>query len=123
MDDKVFLKVTPMKGVMRFDKKGKLSLKFIDPFEILEKVGDMGYRLALSPLLSRVYNIFHVSMLRKYILNLEHVIRYELLYLKDNLTYEETPARILNCKEQVMRKRKTPFVKVIWPNHSIKDAT
>ena len=59
--DKVFLKVAPMKGIMRFLKKGKLSLRFICPYEILEKVGNVAYRHALPPELSSVHNIFHVN--------------------------------------------------------------
>ena len=65
--DNVFLKVTPMKGIMRFGKKGKLSPRYVGPFEILDKVGDVAYRLALPPSLSNIYNVFHVSMLRRYI--------------------------------------------------------
>ena len=72
--DLVFLKVAPMKGVLRFGHKGKLSPKFIGPFEILERVGSVAYKLALPPALSGVYDVFHVSMLRKYITDPIHVI-------------------------------------------------
>lgn len=65
--DHVFVKITPMKGVMRFEKKGKLSPRFIGPFEILEKVGTLAYRVALPPNLAGVHNVFHVSMQRKYL--------------------------------------------------------
>ena len=58
--DMVFLKVAPMKGVMRFEKKGKLSPRFIGPFEILERVGNVAYRLALPPSLSSVHNVSHL---------------------------------------------------------------
>ena len=77
--DKVFLRVTPMKGVMRFDKRGKLSPRFVGPFEVLERVGKVAYRIALPPALSGIHNIFHESMLRKYILGLSHVLSYETL--------------------------------------------
>ena len=72
--DKVFLKVAPMKGIMRFGKKGKLSPRFIGPYEILEKVGNVAYRLALPLELSSVHNVFHVSMLRRYISDPSHVL-------------------------------------------------
>ena len=72
--DKVFLKVAPMKDIMRFEKKEKLSPRFIGPYEILEKVRNVAYRLALPPELSCVHNVFHVSMLRRYILDLSHVL-------------------------------------------------
>ncbi|KAJ4717010.1 Retrotransposon protein, putative, Ty3-gypsy subclass [Melia azedarach] len=123
VSDKVFLKVAPMKGVMRFGKKGKLSPRFIGPFEILERIGDVAYQFALPPSLSGVHNVFHVSMLRKYIPSSEHVIRYELLHLREDLTYEETPIQILDRKEQVLRTRNIPFVKILWRNHSIEEAT
>ena len=66
--DKVFLKVAPMKGVLRFERRGKLSPRFVGPFEILERIGPVAYRLALPPSLSTVHDVFHVSMLRKYCL-------------------------------------------------------
>ncbi|TYK28666.1 pol protein [Cucumis melo var. makuwa] len=72
MGDKVFLKVTPMKGVLRFEKKGKLSPRFVGPFEILKRVGPLAYRLALPPSLSAVQYVFHVSMLRKYVADPSH---------------------------------------------------
>ena len=72
--DKVFLKVAPMKGVLRFRRKGKLSPRFIELFEILERVGQVAYRLGLPPVLSGVHNVFHVSMLRLYIADRTHVI-------------------------------------------------
>ena len=75
--DKVFLKVAPMKGVLRFGRKSKLSPRFIGPFEILERIGPVAYRLALPPSLSMVHNMFHVSVLRKYMANPTHVIEYE----------------------------------------------
>ena len=64
--DKVFLKVSPWKKVLRFGKKGKLSPRFIGPYEILERVGPVAYRVALPPELSKIHNVFHVSMLRRY---------------------------------------------------------
>ncbi|KZV43935.1 DNA/RNA polymerase superfamily protein [Dorcoceras hygrometricum] len=77
--DHVFLKVAPMKGVMRFGRKGKLGPRYIGPFEIMEKIGALAYGLALPPQLSAVHNVFHISALRKYISN--HVLRYETIHL------------------------------------------
>ncbi|XP_022841995.1 uncharacterized protein LOC111365692 [Olea europaea var. sylvestris] len=74
--EKVFLKVAPMKGILRFGKKGKLSPRFIGPFEILEKIGNVAYRLALPLKLSAVH-VFHVSILRKYISNPNHVVMFD----------------------------------------------
>jgi len=71
----VFLKVAPMKGVMRFGQKGKLSPRYIGPFEILKRVRKLAYELALSPSLSGIHDTFHVSMLRKYIAYPSHVLK------------------------------------------------
>nr|CAN74305.1 hypothetical protein VITISV_035483 [Vitis vinifera] len=75
--DHVFLKVSPMKSVMRFGRKGKLSPRFVGPFEILERVGTLAYKVALPPSLSKVHNVFHVSTLRKYIYDPSHVVELE----------------------------------------------
>ncbi|KAL5560626.1 hypothetical protein UlMin_036837 [Ulmus minor] len=87
--DLVFLKVAPMKGVMRFGKKGKLSPRYIGPFEILERIGKVAYKLALPSELSTVHNVFHVSMLRKYISDPSHVLESEPIEIREDLTYEE----------------------------------
>ena len=89
-----------MKGVMRFGKKGKLNPRFIGPFEILEKIGDVAYRLALPPELSNVHNVFHVSMLRKYVSDISHVLKYKPLDLSSELAYEEQPVQILDKKKK-----------------------
>ena len=72
--DHVFLKVMPKRGVVRFDKRGKLSQRFIGPFEILERIGTVEYRLALPPSMSGVHEVFHVSMLRRYTPDPAHVV-------------------------------------------------
>ena len=72
--DKVFLKVSPIRGTLRLGQKGKLARRYIGPYEILSKVGDVAYRLALPPELSEVHNVFHVSILKKYVPNLSHVL-------------------------------------------------
>ena len=121
--DPVFLKVAPMKGVLRFGHKGKLSPKFIGPFEILERVGPVAYKLALPPALSGVHDVFHVSMLRKYITDPIHVIDYEPLQLNEDLSYEEKPVRILAREVKTLRNRSIAFVKVLWRNHHSEEAT
>ena len=97
--DRVFLKIPHWKGVLRFGRRGKLSLKFIGPYEIVSKVGPVTYRLKLPPELSRIHDTFHVSMLRKYISDPSHVLREQPVQLKENLTYEETPVQIVDRKE------------------------
>ncbi|KAL8113741.1 hypothetical protein AgCh_020872 [Apium graveolens] len=100
--ESVLLKVSPWKGVMRFGKKGKLSPRFIRPFEILRRIGPLSYELALPPNLQQVHNMFHVSMLRKYHADARHVIEYEQVDLQPDLTYIEQPVRIMDQKEQVL---------------------
>ena len=108
---------------MRFGRRGKLSPRYIGPYEILSKVGPVAYRLKLPPELSRIHDTFHVSMLRKYIPDPSHVLREQPLQLKENLTYEETPVEIVDRKEQVLRSKVIPLVKVLWKNHEREAAT
>ncbi|KAM6587662.1 hypothetical protein CsatA_010267 [Cannabis sativa] len=112
-----------MKGIRRFGKKGKLSPRFIGPFEILEKVGQVAYRLALPPSLSAVHNVFHVSMLRKYVSDPMHVLSYETLELQPDLSYDEQPVQILDRKEKVLRTKTISLVKVLWRNSKVEEAT
>ncbi|XP_023522445.1 uncharacterized protein LOC111786376 [Cucurbita pepo subsp. pepo] len=121
--DKVFLKVAPMKGVLRFGRKGKLSPRFIGPFEILERIRPVAYRLALPPSLSTVHNVFHVSVLRKYMANPTHVIEYEALEVAEDLSYEEKPLEILDRKVRTLRTRNIAFVKMWWRNQPMEKAT
>uniref|UniRef100_A0A2N9FVM9 RNA-directed DNA polymerase n=1 Tax=Fagus sylvatica TaxID=28930 RepID=A0A2N9FVM9_FAGSY len=121
--DHVFLRVSLTKGVKRFGIKGKLSPRFIGPFEVLNRVGEVAYRLALPPMLAGVHNVFHVSMLRKYVPDRNHVVAYEPLQLREDLTYEEQPIRIVDKKEQELRRRTIQYVKVQWNNHSEREAT
>ena len=72
--DHVFFKVIPKRGVVKFGKRGKLSPRFIGPFEILERIGTIAYLLALPPSMSGVHEVFHLSMLRKYTLDPAHVV-------------------------------------------------
>ena len=91
----MFLKVSSWKKVARFGRKGKLSPRFIGPYEVIEKVGPMAYRLALPPELEKIHNVFHVSMLRRYRLDSSHVVSSETIELRPDLTYEEEPVEIL----------------------------
>ncbi|KAA0032361.1 pol protein [Cucumis melo var. makuwa] len=123
VEDMVFLKVAPMKGVLRFEKKGKLSPRFIGPFEILERIGPVAYRLALHPSFSAVHDVFHVSMLRRYVADPTHVVDFEPLQISENLSYEEQPVEILARKVKKLRSREISLVKVLWRNHGVEEAT
>ncbi|KAL0557220.1 hypothetical protein IC582_005738 [Cucumis melo] len=121
--DMVFLKVAPMKGVLRFEKKGKLSPRFVGPFEILELIGPVAYRLALPPSFSAVHDVLHVSMLRRYVADPTHVVDFEPLQMSENLSYEEQPVEILAREVKKLRNREISLVKVLWRNHGVEEAT
>ena len=93
--DWVFLPVSPMMGVMRFGRRGKLIPRYIGPFEILRRIGNVAYELALPPAFSAMHPIFHVSMLRQYIPDKSHVLQYDIVELDDRLTFIEKPVAIL----------------------------
>ena len=121
--DQVFMRISPWKGVLRFEKKGKLSPRYMGPYEIVERNGEVAYRLRLPPELARIHDVFHVSMFRKYIADPSHVLRDKLVELKEYLTYEERPVHIVDRKDQVLRNKVIPLVKVLWMNHDSEEAT
>ncbi|XP_075478811.1 uncharacterized protein LOC142519661 [Primulina tabacum] len=104
--DHVFIKIAPLKGIMRFGKKGERA-----------------YRLALPPDMDRVHNVFHVSMLRKYISNTSHVLRHEALDLMPNLTYQEVQIQILDRKVKVLRNKEIGIIKILWRNQLVEEET
>ena len=110
----VFLKVMPKRGVVRFDKRGKLSPRFIGPFEILERVGTIAYRLALSPNMSGVHEVFHVSMLLKYTPDPSHVMDWGEIEADTDGTFEEGPVCIMDSRDQVLRRKTVRLVRVLW---------
>ena len=107
--EKLFLKVSPWKKVMRFGKNGKLSPRFIGPYEVIEKVGPVEYILALPQELEKIHNVFHVLMLRRYRSDLSNVVSLEAIELKPDLTYEEDPVEILAREVKELRKNKIPL--------------
>ena len=98
----VFLKVMPKRGVARFGKCGKLSPKFIGPFEILERIGTAAYQLALPPSMSGVHEVFYISMLRKYTPDPTHVVDWGQIEVDTYGTFEEGPICILDSRDQVL---------------------
>ena len=121
--DKVFLKISPWKGVLRFGKRRKLSPRYIGPYEVLERVDPVAYRLALPPELYQIHDVFHVSILRKYRSNPSHILQAQLLELKDDLSYEEEPIAIIARETKVLRTKIIPLVKVLWKHHGSEEAT
>ncbi|XP_070008049.1 uncharacterized protein [Nicotiana sylvestris] len=110
--EKELLRVSPMKGVMRFVKKGKLSPRYIAPFEMLERIGYMVYKLASPPSLLSVHPVFHFPMLPKYYGNPFYVMDFNTVQLDGNLTYDVEPAAILDRQVRKLRSKNIASVKV-----------
>ena len=94
----------PKRGVVRFGKRGKLSPRFVGPFEILERIGTVAYRLALPPSMSCVHEVFQVSMLQKYTPDPAHVVDWGQLEVDTNGTFEEGPVCIVDSRDQIFRR-------------------
>jgi hypothetical protein len=110
--DFVYLKVSPMRGLCHFKVRGMLAPRFIGPFKILEKRGEVPYQLELPPLLSDVHDMFHVSQLKKCLCVPTEQVPMEDLDAKEDLSYQEYPIRILETSERVTRNKKIKMCKV-----------
>ncbi|XP_016494732.2 uncharacterized protein LOC107813922 [Nicotiana tabacum] len=119
--DKVFLRGIP--SCQAKGKRDKLSPKFVGPYEILDRVGAMAYRLSLPPELSFIHPVFHVSMLRKCISDSSHVLEAPTVPLDEKLSYEEEPMAIVDRQLRNLRSKEIMFVIVIWRNHTVEEAT
>jgi hypothetical protein len=119
----VYLKVSPMKGMKRFGMKGKLAPRYIGPFPILEKCGNVAYKLELPSSLAGVHAIFHVSQLKKCLKPPVDVVLSKVAPLKDALAYPEYPVKILDQKDRVTWRKTIKFFKVQWSNHTEEEAT
>ena len=121
--DHVFLKGMPKRGVVKFDKRGKLLPRFIGPFEILERVGTVAYRLALQPSMSGVHEVFHFSMLRKYTPDPAHVVDWGQIEVDTVGTSEEGLVCILDSHDQVLRRKTVRLVLVLWRHYGVEEST
>ena len=121
--DHVFLKMMPKRGVVRFDKRGKLSPRFIGPFEILERIGTVACRLVLPPSMLGVHKVFHVSMLRKYTPDPAHVVDWGQIEVDMDETFEEGPVCIFDSRDQVLRRKTMRLVRVLWRHYGVEEST
>ncbi|GKC10701.1 hypothetical protein Tco_1007483 [Tanacetum coccineum] len=112
--DKVMLKVSPWKGVVRFGKRGKLNPRYVGPFKVLEKVGEVAYKLELPEELSRVHNTFHVSNLKKCHADEPLAVLLDGLHLDDKLHFVEEPLEIVGREVKRLKQSRIPLVKVRW---------
>lgn len=121
--DWVFLKVSPMRGVMRFGRKGKLSPRYIGPYQIVRRIGKVAYELDLPSDLEAVHPVFHVSMLRKCIGDPSRVFPVDDIQVTEELSYEEKPVAILDRQVRRLRTKDVASVKVLWQNNNREEMT
>ncbi|GKD79817.1 putative reverse transcriptase domain-containing protein [Tanacetum coccineum] len=114
VEDKVMLKVSPWKGVIRFGKRGKLNPRYVGPFEVLEKVGEVSYKLELPEKLSRVHNTFHMSNLKKCYADEPLAVPLDGLHFDDKLQFVEEPVEIIDCEVKRLKRSRIPLIKVRW---------
>ncbi|GJR64682.1 putative reverse transcriptase domain-containing protein [Tanacetum coccineum] len=112
--DKVMLKVSPWKGVVRFGKRGKLNPRYVGPFKVIERVGEVAYKLELPEELSRVHNTFHVSNLKKCHADEPLAVPLDGLHLDDKLHFVEEPVEIVGREVKRLKRSRIPLVKVRW---------
>lgn len=117
--NKVFLNVIPIKGALKFGKKGKFRLLFVGPFEILERIGIVAYQLALLLELTVIDNVFRVSVLRNNVHGPNHVVCYQIFEVQKDLPCEEISTMVLDRKVYQLRNREVPLVKVKCRNHEL----
>ncbi|GKF33937.1 hypothetical protein Tco_0107137 [Tanacetum coccineum] len=114
VEDRVMLKVSPWKGVVRFGKRGKLNLRYVGPFKVLAKVRAVAYKLELPRELSRVPNMFHVSNLKKFYSNEPLAILLDVIHIDDKLHFIEEPIEIMDCEVKQLKQRRILIIKVRW---------
>ncbi|XP_019244290.1 PREDICTED: uncharacterized protein LOC109224159 [Nicotiana attenuata] len=123
VDNWVFLKVSSMKDVMIFNKKGKLSPRYIGPYKIIRRVGQVAYELDLPSNLKSLYPVFHVSMLHKYIGDLSRIVLVDNVQVTERLSYEEAPIAIVDRQVRRLRTKDVVSVKVLWRNKNVEEMT
>ena len=110
--DYIYLKVSPIRGIRRFKVKGKLSPRYIGPFQILERRGEVAYQLELPACLSDVHDVFHISQLKKCLRVPEEQLPLEELNVQNDLTYTEYPTKIIDTAERITRSKVVKMCKV-----------
>jgi hypothetical protein len=119
--DRVYLKVAPLKHLLRIGMKGKLASRYIGPYEILKRIGPVAYQLALPQHLVKIHDMFHVSMLRKAEIDPTRVLPQVPIEVNEGLIMEVKPVRIIDQIKKVLKNKKISLVKVLWRGSQLEE--
>nr|GEY80392.1 putative reverse transcriptase domain, ribonuclease H-like domain, aspartic peptidase domain protein [Tanacetum cinerariifolium] len=114
VSDRVMLKVSPWKGVVRFGKRRKLNPRYVGPFKVLAKVGTVAYRLKLPEQLSRVHSTFYVSNMKKCLSDESLAISLDEVHIDDRLRFVEEPVKVMDREVKWLKQSRIPIIKVRW---------
>ena len=111
--------MSPIKGVNQIEKKSKLGPRYVGPFTIMKKIGEVAYKLALPPEMSRIHDVFHVSQLKRFYRDSDDkpnppIVPISEVNLEEDLTFCAEPVKILDTQERLLRRKKILMVRVIW---------
>jgi hypothetical protein len=121
--DFVYVKVSPIRGTRRFQVRGKLAPWYTGPYQIIEKIGTIAYRLELPPKMSDIHDVFHVSQLKKCLRIPEEQAPMEAMDLQPDLQYQEIPVKILDTVTRQTRRTAVRFCQVQWSNYTEAETT
>jgi len=113
--------MSPMKSVVCTSRRNKLDPQYIGPFEKLERIRPLAYRLALPPEIEKIHDVFHVSQLRKYVPDPSHILSHSPLHTQENLSYTEEPGQILDYKLKQLRNMTISLVRVLWRSQKLEE--
>ena len=117
------MKITPTTGIGRAIRVKKLSPHFLSPFQILKRIGIVAYQIALPLQMSNLHNVFHVSQLRKNHSDPSHLLDHENVQLREDLTFNLPPMRIIDRKVKQLKSKSMPLVKVAWGRENLEEHT
>ncbi|WMV50527.1 hypothetical protein MTR67_043912 [Solanum verrucosum] len=115
--------MSPIKGVVIFGEKGKLSPRYVSPYRILKRIGKVAYELELPADLAAVYPVFHISLLKKCVGDPASVVPLKIVVIKDSLSYEDVPIEILDRQVRRLRNKEVASIKVLWMSQSVEEVT